>query len=60
MQTTGEVQLRVLVLVLIAAASGATTDDPGQGGLFGYNPAAYERRTAEGQAAVLQETKPDR
>ena len=25
----------------------ATTDNPRQGGLFGYNPSAYERRVAE-------------
>lgn len=40
------------ILVLIAAAGCATTDDPRQGGLFGYNPAAYERRAAERQAKL--------
>ncbi len=30
----------------------ATTDDPRQGGLFGYNPSAYQRRIAEREAAL--------
>lgn len=34
-----------LVIVLIAGC--ATTDDPRQGGLFSYNPAAYEQRLEE-------------
>jgi chromosome segregation ATPase len=30
----------------------ATTDDPRQGGLFGYNPAAYQRRIAERETTL--------
>lgn len=43
----------LLLLAAILAVSGcATTDDPRQGGLFGYNPAAYQRRIAEREAAL--------
>jgi archaellum component FlaC len=32
----------------------ATTDDPRQGGLFSYNPKAYEQRLAERRAALQE------
>lgn len=47
-----------LSAVLLTVIGCATTDDPRQGGLFGYNPAAYERRIAEREtklAALKQE-----
>lgn len=33
-----------IVLFILLAVGCATTDDPRQGGLFGYNPTAYEAR----------------
>ena len=48
----------VLVLVLPAMllpAGCATTDDPRKGGLFSYNPEAYEQRLAERQEVLAQE-----
>lgn len=42
----------VLCLWCLIMLGCATTDDPRQGGLFGYNPAAYERRIEERQRAV--------
>ncbi|HQN17957.1 MAG TPA: hypothetical protein PKV86_02405 [Syntrophobacteraceae bacterium] len=41
-----------LLVGLLAAAGCATTDDPRQGGLFGYNPEAYQRRIADREAAL--------
>ena len=38
------IQRVALGLFLVLAAGCATTDDPRQGGLFSYNPAAYEER----------------
>ena len=45
------------IMIGLLAAGCATTDDPRQGGLFGYNPSAYERRIAEREARlrVLQD-----
>ena len=41
-------------LLILLTAGCQTTDDPRQGGLFGYNPEAYERRLAEKQAKLDQ------
>jgi chromosome segregation ATPase len=38
--------------LLLLLASCATTEDPRQGGLFGYNREAYEKRLAERRAAL--------
>ena len=37
---------------LLLLASCATTEDPRQGGLFSYNPEAYEKRLAERRTAL--------
>ncbi|ADK84838.1 serine/threonine-protein kinase MRCK alpha (CDC42-binding protein kinase alpha) [Desulfarculus baarsii DSM 2075] len=41
------------LLACLLAAGCATTEDPRTGGLFGYNPEAYQRR-AQSQEAQLQ------
>jgi chromosome segregation ATPase len=45
----GAIVLCLWGLIMVGCA---TTDDPRQGGLFGYNPAAYERRIEERQQTV--------
>jgi chromosome segregation ATPase len=45
----GAIVLCLWGLIMVGCA---TTDDPRQGGLFGYNPTAYERRIEERQRAV--------
>jgi hypothetical protein len=37
----------LLCLLLLTTAGCSTTTDPRQGGLFGYNPTAYEHRLDE-------------
>ncbi len=47
---------RVLILAILSvlAAGCATTDNPREGGLFSYNPEAYERRLEEREAELSQ------
>jgi chromosome segregation ATPase len=51
------------ILVILATALAvfgcATTDDPRQGGLFGYNPDAYQQRIAEREATLATLKKED-
>ena len=42
----------MLWAALLTVLGCATTEDPRQGGLFGFNPAAYERRIAEREATL--------
>jgi hypothetical protein len=42
----------ILAIGLLTASGCATTDNPREGGLFGYNPKAYERRIAERESAL--------
>ena len=46
-------------LFILLAAGCATTDDPRQGGLFNYRPAAYEARAEQGHQnlAALQQNQ---
>ena len=48
--------LRFLVIACCVAlmCSCATTEDPREGGLFGYNPEAYEKRKAEREAKLKE------
>lgn len=45
----------LVIMALMLAAGCATTEDPRKGGLFGYNPDAYERRLAERREVLAQE-----
>ncbi|MBU2431019.1 MAG: hypothetical protein KKH99_10025 [Proteobacteria bacterium] len=48
----------LMLLSLNACVSSSTETDPRKGGLFGYNPKAYEKRIEE-RKAILADTESD-